>query len=141
MKSGIFACFSLLRRYIIFWLLNQLAVFLECPPMPISIVVAQRTALAAQLLCRALKGQRKHFVVVGCVHTSDALLKQVAEHHPDVAVISSTLEGDPKGALKVVRELRVSAPTTRPIVLLDCSDSEQVVDCFLRRRQRCHLSD
>ena len=98
--------------------------------MPISIVVAQRTALAAQLLCRTLKAQRKHFVVVGCVHTSDALLKQIAEHHPDVAVISSILEGDPKGALKVVRQLRVSAPTTRPIVLLDCSEPEQVVDCF-----------
>ena len=26
--------------------------------------------------------------------------------------------------------LRVSAPTTRPIVLLDCSDSEQVIDAF-----------
>ena len=98
--------------------------------MPISIVVAQRTAMAGQLLCHALKGKRRHFVVVGCVDTPNELLKQVAEHHPDVAVISSTLQGDPKGALKVVRELRVSAPTTRCIVLLDCSDSEQVVDAF-----------
>jgi DNA-binding NarL/FixJ family response regulator len=98
--------------------------------MPISILVAQRTAMAGQLLCHALKGKRRHFVVVGCVHTPDELLKQVAEHHPDVAVISSTLQGDPKGALKVVRELRVSAPTTRPIVLLDCSEPEQVVDSF-----------
>ena len=65
--------------------------------MPISILVAQRTAMAGQLLCHALKGKRRHFVVVGCVHTPDELLKQVAEHHPDVAVISSTLQGDPKG--------------------------------------------
>jgi len=98
--------------------------------MPISVIVAQRTAMAGQLLCHALKGQHRHFVVVGCVHTPDELLKQVSEHHPDVAVISSTLEGDPKGALKVVRELRVSAPTTRSIVLLDYSDSEQVIDTF-----------
>ncbi|MGD0226193.1 MAG: response regulator transcription factor [Terriglobia bacterium] len=98
--------------------------------MPISIIVAQRTAMAGQLLCHALKGQRRHFVVVGCVDTPNELLKQVAEQHPDVAVISSTLQGDPKGALKVVRELRVSAPTTRSIVLLDCSNSEQVVDAF-----------
>ncbi|MGD0221075.1 MAG: response regulator transcription factor [Terriglobia bacterium] len=98
--------------------------------MPISIVVAQRTAMAGQLLCHALNGQRRHFIVVGCVHAPNELLMQVAEHHPDVAVISSTLQGDPKGALKVVRELRVSAPTTRSIVLLDCSNSEQVIDAF-----------
>src|ERR1035437_1050374 len=99
-------------------------------PMPISIVIAQRTAMAGQLLCRAIKGQRRHFVVVGCVHAPNELLKQVAEHHPDVAVISSTLQGDPEGALKVVRELRVSAPTTRCIVLLDRSNSEQVIAAF-----------
>jgi DNA-binding NarL/FixJ family response regulator len=98
--------------------------------MPISIVVAQRTALAAQLLCRALKGQRKHFVVVGGVDNPNELLRQVVEQHPDIAVVSSNLEGDPRGGLKVIRELRVSAPATRPIVLLDCSDSEQVIDAF-----------
>ncbi|MGO8819109.1 MAG: DNA-binding response regulator [Terriglobia bacterium] len=98
--------------------------------MPISIVVAQRTALAAQLLCRALKGQRKHFVVVGGVAKPSELLKQVAEHHPDIAVVSSTLDGDPQGGLKLIRELRVAAPTTLPIVLLDCSESEQVIDAF-----------
>jgi len=98
--------------------------------MPISVIVAQRTAMAAQLLCHALKQQRKHFVVVGCVHTPNELLKQIAEHHPDVAVISSILQGDPEGGLKVVRELRNSGSITRPIVLLDCSDSQQVIDSF-----------
>ena len=98
--------------------------------MPISIIVAQRTAMAAQLLWRALNGQRKHFAVVGCETTPDELLKQAAEHHPDVAVISSILQGDPKGGIEVVRKLRVSAPITRAIVLLDCSDSEQVIDAF-----------
>ena len=86
--------------------------------------------MATQLLCHALKEQRGHFLVVGCVHTPKELLKQVAEHQPDVAVISSSLEGDPEGGLKVVRELRVSAPTTRPILLLDCSNPEQVIDAF-----------
>jgi DNA-binding NarL/FixJ family response regulator len=86
--------------------------------------------MAAQLLCHALKQQRRHFVVVGCVHTPNELLKQVAEHHPDVAVISSILQGDPKGGLKVVRELHNSGSMTRPIVLLDCSGSEQVIDAF-----------
>lgn len=98
--------------------------------MPISIIVAQRTALAGQLLCRALKEQRGHFAVVGCVDTVKGLLKRAAEHHPDVAVISSTLDGDPEGGLKALRELRASGSTARPILLLDCSDAEQVIDAF-----------
>jgi DNA-binding NarL/FixJ family response regulator len=98
--------------------------------MPISVLVAQRTALAGQLLCHVLKEQRKHFVVVGCEHTQKEFLKQAAQHQPDVAVISSNLEDDPQGGLKVMRELRVSSPSTRPILLLDCSDSEPVIDAF-----------
>ncbi len=98
--------------------------------MPIRVIVAQRTAMAGQLLCRALNEQRKHFVVVGCEHTPRDLLKRAAEHKPDVAVISSNLEGDSEGGLKAVRNLRVSSPITRPILLLDCSNSEQVIDAF-----------
>lgn len=86
--------------------------------------------MAAQTMGRALKVQRRHFTVVGCVHTPDDLLKQAAEHHPDVAVISAFLDGDPKGGLKAVRRLRVSAPTTRTIVLLDCSDTKQAFEAF-----------
>lgn len=33
--------------------------------MPISVIVAQRTALAGKVLCRALKKQRRHLVVGG----------------------------------------------------------------------------
>ena len=98
--------------------------------MPISVIVAQSAAMAGQLLCRALTEQRRHLVVIGCTHTPKELLKQIAEHQPDVAVISSSLEGDPKGGLKVVRELRVSSPTTCPILLLDSSNPEEVINAF-----------
>ena len=99
-------------------------------PTPISVIVAQRTAMAGQLLCRALKEQRRHLVVVGCTDTPKEFLKQVAEQGPDVAVVSSNLDGDPQGGLKILRELRASSPTTRPVLLLDCSDPEQVIDAF-----------
>jgi len=98
--------------------------------MPISVIVAQRTAMAGQLLCHALKDQHRHLRVVSCAHTPKELLKQVAEHEPDVAVVSSNLDSDPQGGLKILRELRVSSPTTCPILLLDCSDPEQVIDAF-----------
>src|ERR1035437_2487643 len=98
--------------------------------MLIKLVVAQRTAMAAQLLCRALKQKRSHFVVVGCGHILKELLAQVVEHRPDVAVVSSILEGDPRGGLEVVRALRNFGSITRSIMLLDCSDSELVVKAF-----------
>ena len=99
-------------------------------PTPISVIVAQRTAMGGQLLCEALNKQHRHFVIVGCVHTPKELLKQVAKHHPNAAVVSSSLDGDPQGGLKVVRALRVRAPTSRPILLLDSSNPEEVIDAF-----------
>jgi DNA-binding NarL/FixJ family response regulator len=98
--------------------------------MPISLVVAQRTPLAAQLLCGALKQKRSQFVLMGCGHTVKELLAQVVEHHPDVALVSSVLEGDPRGGLEVVRALRNFGSTTRSIMVPDYSDSELVVEAF-----------
>lgn len=59
--------------------------------------------------------------LLGAEHTPKEFFEQVAEYQPNVAVISSNLEGDPQGGVKVVRELRASAPSTRSILLLDCS--------------------
>ena len=86
--------------------------------------------MAAQTMSRALKAQRKQFAVVGCAHTPEELLKQISEHHPDVAVISAFLHGEPNVGLKVVRELNVSGSTTLPVVLLDCADPKQVFEAF-----------
>jgi DNA-binding NarL/FixJ family response regulator len=74
--------------------------------------------------------RRGQFLVVGCVHSSSELLKQVAERQPEVAVISSILEGDPVGGLKVVRQLRDNGSNTHSIILLDSSDPPQVIDAF-----------
>ena len=98
--------------------------------MPVSIVVAESNPLAAQLLCRALKEQRSHFLVVGSRQTPEELLSQVAEHQPDVAVVNSILQGNPRGGLEAVRALRNFGTSTRPIMLLDRSDLELVVEAF-----------
>ncbi len=99
-------------------------------PTPISVIIAQRSLMAAQTMHRALKVQRKNFTVVGCVQTPEDLLKLAAELHPDVAVISAFMDGDPDGGLKAVRRLRVAATTTRAIVRLDCSDPKQAFEAF-----------
>lgn len=68
--------------------------------------------------------------VLACVLTPDELLQKVAEHRPEVTVISSTLQGDVQAGLKALRELRASGTTTSPIILVDFTAPELVTDAF-----------
>jgi DNA-binding NarL/FixJ family response regulator len=96
----------------------------------ISVIVAARCALANEMLCRALKQRGKQFKVVGSACSRKDLLKQIAEHQPDVALISASLEDEPPAGLQALRELRLSGSSTRPVVLLSCSEPEQVIEAF-----------
>jgi DNA-binding NarL/FixJ family response regulator len=98
--------------------------------MAISLVVAATSALANEMLCRAFKQRGKQFKVVACALSPKDLLKEVAEHQPDVALFSASLEDEPTAGLQVLRELRLARLSTRPIVILDCSEPEQVIDAF-----------
>jgi DNA-binding NarL/FixJ family response regulator len=86
--------------------------------------------MEGELLCAALKKRRKHFDVVATAFSSKELLKQVAEHQPDVALISAQLQDGPTAGLKALRELHASKSGTRPVVLLDSPDLEKVVAAF-----------
>ena len=98
--------------------------------MPISVIVACRNPMESELLSAALKQHRKHFDVVATAFSSKELLKQVAEHHPQVALISADLQDGPTAGLKALRELHASNCATRAVVLLDSPDLEKVVDAF-----------
>ena len=98
--------------------------------MPVSILVAASNSLAKDLLCRALNQRRKHFKVVAGVHDRKDLLKHVTDYQPDVVLIFADLENRPTGGLQALRELNLTHPSTRVIVLLGCPDADQVVDAF-----------
>jgi DNA-binding NarL/FixJ family response regulator len=98
--------------------------------MAISLVVATPSALGNELLCRAFKQRREQFKVVACALTRKDLLKQIAEHQPDVALFSASLADEPMAGLQALRELRLTRSSTRAIVVLDCSEPEQVVEAF-----------
>jgi DNA-binding NarL/FixJ family response regulator len=98
--------------------------------MPISLVLGAPSTLANDVLCRGFNQRRKHFNVVGSAHTRKDFLKLVGEHQPDVALIDANLENKPGGGLRALRELSLTRSSTRAIVLLDCSESEQVVEAF-----------
>ncbi|HUI72283.1 MAG TPA: response regulator transcription factor [Spirochaetia bacterium] len=98
--------------------------------MTISILFAASNTLANHLLCQALGQRRKYFKVLATVHTRKDLLEKVAEHQPDVVLVSANLENEATGGLQVLRELNLIGSSARFIVLLDCSDAEHVVDAF-----------
>jgi DNA-binding NarL/FixJ family response regulator len=98
--------------------------------MCISLLVAAPSTLVNDALCRGFNQRRKHFNVVGSAHNRKDFLKQVAEHQPDVALIDANLENKPGGGLQALRELSLARSSTRAIVLLDCSESKQVVEAF-----------
>jgi DNA-binding NarL/FixJ family response regulator len=98
--------------------------------MSISLLVAAPSALVSDALCHGFNQRRKHFNVVGSAHTAKDFLKQVAEHQPDVALIDANLENKPRGGLQALRELSLTRSSTRAILLVDCSQSEQVVEAF-----------
>lgn len=98
--------------------------------MPTRIIVAARTPLACQLLSRALARCSAHFKVVGCAQTKAEFLKEVSVHRPDVAVVNSSLQDDPQGGVKALREMRASGLSVHSIVVLDKDEPEQVVEAF-----------
>jgi DNA-binding NarL/FixJ family response regulator len=98
--------------------------------MAIKVIIAAASPLNSQLLSHALKRFKRHFTVVGCEHTVKGFINKASEHHADVAVISATLEDDPRGGLKALHGLRAEGSTLRSIVLLDCHQPEAVLDAF-----------
>jgi DNA-binding NarL/FixJ family response regulator len=81
------------------------------------------------VLSRAF-ARRKDINVVGSAHSRKELLKQVAEHRPDVALMSASLEGQPTEGLQALSELHLMRSSTLPIILLDRIDHEQVLEAF-----------
>jgi DNA-binding NarL/FixJ family response regulator len=96
----------------------------------ISVVVACRSPIGTELLRAALKQRRKHFDVVGSAFSSKELVKQVVERQPQVTLISADLQDGPTAGLQALRDLQASDCSTRPVMLLDCSDAGKVVEAF-----------
>jgi len=97
---------------------------------PIRVFVADASAMACQLMVRALEQSRQPIKVVGAAMESVEILKGLAENPSDVAIISADLKDRPNTGLSVVREARVSYPHTRIIVLVDSPERALVVEGF-----------
>jgi len=99
--------------------------------MPITLVVASPSALTGEVLSHAFNQRRREFKVLGCAHTRKNLLKHVAELRPDVVLVDTRLEQDSSAGLRALADLHLTRSSTRAIVLVDCSDSKQVIQAFM----------
>jgi DNA-binding NarL/FixJ family response regulator len=98
--------------------------------MPVSVVLAMGSRMGCEILSHALKARRRQITVLAFALTTEELLKKVAQHRPDVTLISANFEGSADGSLRVLRELQASCVTTSPIMMEACSSPGLVSDAF-----------
>jgi DNA-binding NarL/FixJ family response regulator len=96
----------------------------------ISVLVAESSYLSCQLLETAFHRGRRGVAVIGSAVGLTRALALVEEHKPDVAVVSSQLEGGPLDGYRVLNKLRSVRSSTRTILLLDSREPDLVIDAF-----------
>jgi two-component system, NarL family, nitrate/nitrite response regulator NarL len=96
---------------------------------PIVVAVADSTSIYSQLLADALK--RDHRIqVAAAVSTARELFEIASKRLLHVAVINWNLDEEPSRGFEALRELRLSQPAVRGIILLDSPKREMVVEAF-----------
>lgn len=95
----------------------------------IRVLIADNTMIHTRLLADAVRRDR-NLDVFTAHPDARSLVAASIEHDVDVLVISSNLEEQTNRGLEVLREVRASRSKVRPIVLLDSSRVELILDAF-----------
>jgi len=96
----------------------------------ITILVADETAMACQLLKNALERSRFRFVVVACAVNRSEIMQSMSKNPAEVVLVSESLQEGPYVGFQILSELRSSFPGTRLIVLLKSAQLDLVLDAF-----------
>ena len=96
---------------------------------PIAILVADENQMGCQLLASSLQ-RNNNFKVVGCAVNMTEVAEALKKTEAHIAVISVNLQDGPLSGFQLLRELRISYPKARVILLLDSSERDLVVDAF-----------
>lgn len=100
------------------------------PRGAVQVLVADANRMEVQLLASALKRCRHHFAIVGHAVDSNQVRNLLQEHPADIVLIGANLQDGAQSGFKVIRELRMSHPQTRAIMLLDSCDRDIVIEAF-----------
>jgi len=95
----------------------------------IRVMIADHTAMGAQLLADALKRSHRFGTVLAASRARD-VLTAVADQAPDVALISAEFEDEPGRGFKLAQELCAARPELKLVMLLDVPDRDSVVQAF-----------
>jgi DNA-binding NarL/FixJ family response regulator len=96
----------------------------------VRVLIADADHMGSQLMAGALRRFRNDFEVVGVACSPQEAFRRVEATKPHVAVLSSGLRDGEETGLGVLERLRGSHPQTTPVVLLQSSDRESVIDAF-----------
>lgn len=97
----------------------------------ISVLVITADNITAELLTSAFVRQRKKgFAVQMLTGSSQKIIAELSSYKPDVALISDDLQDGDHAGFKVLQKLRKSHPSTSAIMLLQCINSDCVVEAF-----------
>jgi DNA-binding NarL/FixJ family response regulator len=96
----------------------------------VTVFIADASMMECQLMTKALEESPQQIRVVGSATDSAAVLTELGENSPDVAIISADLRDGPIVGFQVAREARVSNPHVRIIALLDSPEPATVVEGF-----------
>ncbi len=99
-------------------------------PGAISVLVSDSTRMGGQLLTDALRRSSPHFLVCACAVNSREILKALEEHEPQIALVSLNLEDGLLAGLAVLRDVHTLFPKTRPILMVEASEPEMVINAF-----------
>jgi DNA-binding NarL/FixJ family response regulator len=95
----------------------------------ISVVVAEATTMACELLANTLSNNQE-MQVVGWELDSGAALGTMTKIAPQVALISSDLQDGPGKGLSLASALRLKRPEVRSVILMDNVDRRSAIDAF-----------
>jgi DNA-binding NarL/FixJ family response regulator len=98
--------------------------------MPVSILIAEESFLAADLLASALKRCQNYFEVVTQVSSLADATKALAENKPQVAVVSTRLREGQNTGYKLLSYAHEHFPRTSTVALLNDSQREHVLEAF-----------
>ena len=93
----------------------------------VRVLVVDSTPLTGQLIADALRKDRGLTVTNA---EANSVIVTATTLKPDVAIISEQLQGKPGKGFEILRELRVTVPGTRTVMLLDEGERNLVVEAF-----------
>jgi DNA-binding NarL/FixJ family response regulator len=93
-------------------------------------VLVDRTRMDCELLAASLQRTRGHCNVVATASSAGEARSALAQHRPDVVLVSPHLAEGPLAGFDLVQEMRESLPAIRAIMLLDSMEPRMVIYSF-----------